>query len=85
MGIVGLLIRFVSRFPLGLVAMSLLLIYMLSSIATHQFEESALLTARGCVLVEEGEMLLIELREEFIPGNIFKGPLTTVARKVDTQ
>ena len=55
----------------GLVALCLLRLYMLSSVAAHEFEETALLTARGRVLVEESEMLFVELREEFIPGNFF--------------
>src|SRR5579884_2263736 len=65
-------------------ARRLLRLYMFSSITAHQFKEAALLAARGRVLVEESEMLFVELREEFIPGNLFEGPLPTVARKVNT-
>src|SRR6185437_12752702 len=57
----------------------------IGGLAAHQFVEIALLAFGGLFLIHEGESLLVEFFEKFVPRNFFQLGGTAIARKVDPE
>src|SRR3954468_15050429 len=51
----------------------------------HQLEEAAFFAVAGLLLIEERQVLLVKLLEEFLPGDRFQRFAATVAGEVDAQ
>lgn len=64
---------------------ALVVVFFLARVTPNQLEKGAFLAARLLVLLEEGELILVELGEPLRPRNFLEPVATCSAPKVDAQ
>src|SRR4051794_3317093 len=53
--------------------------------AAHQLVEPTLRAVGGSVLIDEGQVVVVERPEPFVPGDLLKQLLSTVAGEIDAE